>query len=142
MKQVYSLCFLMTSLFTACTKENVTLPQQEEIKPHSAQSIYNPIVGKWELGAFKILCSNNSDTTIYPNERGDFVEFSKRDTAFYTYNTTNATGRSPYLILNSSTFVLGDTMHIIYNDGHYLTTYCKSSNGGSQQWMTYKKVGQ
>src|SRR5689334_14615481 len=79
----------------------------------TALSIYNPIVGKWELGCFKILCLGAKDTTIYPNERGDFVEFRKTDTAFYTFNTTNATGWSPYKILDSARFVLGDTMRII-----------------------------
>ena len=146
MKYFYLLTTSMLIFSNSCRKEDLTqksnIDKSDGVKQSAPTSttIYNPIVGKWELGSFKILCLGVSDTTIYPNERGDFIEFRKTDTAFYTYNTTNATGWSPYKILDSSRFILGDTMHIISYDGVRLTTYCKSSNGGSQQWMTYKKV--
>lgn len=142
------LCFIII-VFYSCSKEALdasstnslpTIPGNLQSAPTSA-TIYNPIVGKWEIGVFKILCVGVRDTTVYPNERGDFVEFRKTDTAFYTFNTTNATGWSPYRVLDSSTFILnGDTMRIISNDGVRLTTYSKTLNGGNQQWMTYKKT--
>ncbi|MBS1649954.1 MAG: hypothetical protein JSR09_09650 [Bacteroidetes bacterium] len=149
MKIFYLLLTILIALGYSCSKEDLSPnkslntsvePKDINQSTPTAATIYNPIVGRWELGAFKILCPGAKDTTIYPNERGDFVEFRKTDTAFYTYNTTNATGWSPYKILDSSRFILGDTMRIISNDGVRLTTYTKSSNGGSQQWMTYKKV--
>ena len=135
---------LLTSMFiigNSCHKDGINLSSAttQDSTPTAAR-IYNPIIGKWELGTFKILCAGAPDTTIYPNERGDFIEFRKNDTAYYTYNTTNATGRSPYKVLDSSRFILGDTMRIISYDGVRLATYCKSSNGASQQWMTCKKA--
>lgn len=150
MKIFYLILTILITLSYSCSKEepgldnnlDTTFEENKGInqsKP-TTSSIYNPIVGRWELGAYKILCFGAKDTTIYPNERGDFVEFRKTDTVFYTYNTTNATGWSPYRILDSSRFVLGDTMRIISYDGVRLTTYTRSSTGNSQQWMTYKKV--
>jgi hypothetical protein len=139
MKKIYPFFSLLLLLFFSCSKESVTPIQTETKKTFTAETIYNPIVGNWELGVFKILCG--VDTTIYPNEIGDFVEFGKSDTAFYTYNSTNATGWSPYSIIDSSTFVLnGDTMHIISYDGTYLTTYNKASDAATKEWMTYKKA--
>ena len=146
MKYFYLLLTSLLILSNSCRKQDLTQksdiekPDEVQLSVPTAATIYNPIVGKWELGSFKTLCPGATDTTIYPNERGDFVEFRKTDTAFYTYNTTNATGLSPYKILDASRFILGDTMHIISYDGVRLTTYCRSSNGGSQQWITYKKV--
>lgn len=136
----------MILLFYSCSKEDLSQnnnnlnPNDKNQNSSSSATIYNPIVGKWELGTFKILCAGTTDTTIYPNEKGDFVEFRKNDTAYYTYNSTNATGWSPFKVLDATKFILGDTMRIISNDGVRLTTYTKSTNGGSQQWMTYKKV--
>jgi len=136
-------------LFNSCSKEalnsntetDTILALDESKRPApTAATIYNPIVGKWELGAFKVLCLGAKDTTVYANEKGDFAEFRKTDTVRYIYNTSNATGWSPYKIIDSSRFILGDTMQIIFNDGVRLTTYTKLSNGGAQQWMTYKKV--
>ena len=149
MKNFYLLLTIIIILGYSCRKEDLNTDHNPDttVEPKginqstpTAATIYNPIVGKWELGTFKILCPGAKDTTIYPNERGDLVEFRKTDTAFYTYNTTNATGWSPYKILDFSRFILGDTMQIVSYDGVRLTTYTKSSNGGSQQWMTYKKV--
>lgn len=149
MKNTYLLLCFIVVIFYSCLKETLdsgitntipTITGSSRSAPTVA-TIYNPIVGNWEIGAFKILCAGASDTTVYPNERGDFVEFRKTDTAFYTYHTTNTTGWSPYKLLDSSTFVLnGDTMRIISNDGVRLTTYSVTLNGGNQQWMTYKKV--
>ena len=147
MKYFYLLLASMLIFSNSCRKEEdftqmSNIDKSEVVKQSAPTSttIYNPIVGKWELGSFKMLCLGVTDTTIYPNERGDFVEFQKTDTAFYTFNTLNSTGWTPYKILDSSRFILGDTMQIISYDGVRLTTYCKSSNGGSQQWMTYKKT--
>lgn len=107
----------------------------------NSQFINNPIKGKWELGAFKMLCAGTTDTIIYTNERGDYIDFRKNDTAYYIYNTTSATGWSPYQLLNETTFILnGDTARIISFDGIRLTTFTKAINGGAKQWMTYKKV--
>ncbi len=149
MKNLFLLLCFFIIVFYSCKKETLDstaaktipeIPYNSQTAPTSA-TIYNPIVGKWEIGAFKILCVGAKDTTVYPNERGDFVEFRKTDTAFYTFNTTNATGWSPYKVLDSSTFILnGDTMRIISNDGVRLTTYSKTLNGGNQQWLTYKKA--
>jgi len=135
-KKIYAFITLMSLLLFSCTKEtkeSITPTQHEIKKTFTAETIYNPIVGNWEIGAFKVLCG--TDTTIYPNEVGDFIEFSKRDTAFYTYNSTHATGLSPYSVIDSSTFVLnGDTMDIISYNGIYLTTYIKPN-----EWWTFKK---
>jgi hypothetical protein len=150
MRISYLLLIILIIVGCSCSKEDLSSNNNLDINVEpigisrstpTAGSIYNPIVGRWELGAFKILCLGVKDTTIYLNERGDFIEFRKTDTAYYTYNTTNATGWSPYKILDSSTFILnGDTMRIIANDGVRLTTYLKALNGGNQQWMTYKKA--
>ena len=150
MKYLYMLLLSFLMLGNSCSKVNPSpspnvdppppKPKDVNPSPPTAATIYNPIVGKWEIGMFKIICIGATDTTIYPNERGDFVEFRKTDTAFYTFNTTNATGWSPYKILDSTRFILGDTMRIISYDGVRLTTYSKSSNGLALQWMTYKKV--
>jgi hypothetical protein len=149
MRNLYLLLSFMTLFAFSCSKEdlnqnngvNTSLnPTGRSQNISSSATIYNPIVGKWELGPFKILCVGATDTTTYMNGRGDYVEFRKNDTAYYTYNSTNATGWSPFKVLDATKFILGDTMRIISNDGDRLTTYTKSMNGGSQQWMTYIKV--
>jgi hypothetical protein len=151
MRNFYLFLISVFILGSSCNKEDLSpdsatiippppKPKEPNPSPPTATTIYNPIVGKWELGMFKMVCFGSTDTIIYPNERGDFIEFRKNDTAFYTYNTTNATGWSPYKILDSTRFILGDTMRIISYDGIRLTTYTKSSNGSAQQWMTYKKA--
>ncbi|MEI6945671.1 lipocalin family protein [Paraflavisolibacter sp. H34] len=130
----------------SCSKEdfsNAPFPMEQAQAPlavPTASALYNPIVGKWELGLFKSVCINTTDTLIYPNENGNFIEFRKNDTAYYTYPSANATGRSPFKVVDSTRFILGDTMQIIYNDGVRLTTFCKLSKGAVYQWMTYKKV--
>jgi hypothetical protein len=152
MKNFYLLFTSILIFGNSCSKEDATSTADVDttkkhktttVQPSSptAATIYNPIVGKWELGMFKMLCPGARDTTIYVNEKGDFVEFRKDDTAFYTYNTTKDTGLSSFKILDSLTFILGDTMHIVSFDGVRLTTYTKLSRGGAEQWMTYKSIG-
>ena len=71
MKKIYPFITLMSLLLFSCTKEtkeSITQTQHEIKKTFTAETIYNPIVGNWEIGAFKVLCG--TDTTIYPNEVG------------------------------------------------------------------------
>jgi hypothetical protein len=149
MKFFYLAATVISTLVYSCSKEDLSINTDvvthekttlTQVSTPTATKIYNPIVGRWELGVFKLLCPGAKDTMISQGMGGDFVDFLKTDTAFYTYNTLNATGWTPYKILDSSRFVLGDTMHITSFDGIQLTTYTKSMNGGSEQWMTYKKV--
>jgi hypothetical protein len=143
MKYINTLMFSLIVLSIACEKSDIktdTKSTQKKTTPIQSD-INNLIMGKWELGPFKIFCGGYSDTTIYVNTKGDYVEFAGNDTAYYTYNTTNATGWSPFSLLDDSTFILGDTMHIVSFDGKNLTTYCRTilSGGNTQEWMTYIK---
>ena len=148
MKKLALLTIPVLFLSISCTKESTTVneitiapapPVQVQpvvTKKHTHSDIYNPIVGTWEIGAFIIACPD-VDTIIYPNERGDYMEFKNNDSVYYTFNTTHAFGLSPYEIIDSLTFVLGDTMHIISYDGIRLTT--TNFSGQSQRWNTYIK---
>jgi len=146
MKKVSFLTTLTLLFFISCTKENITVsenivtpatpaPAEAVItKKHTHSDIYNAILGTWEIGAFIIACPG-VDTVVYPNERGDYMEFRNNDSVYYTYNTTQAFGLSNYEIIDSLTFILGDTMHIISYDGMRLTT--TNFSGQSQRWNTY-----
>ena len=143
MKKAVILLFLVSIVFYACTKEQVSTdsntlpPKNTVIKAYSAANIYNPIVGKWEIGKCIIICG--TDTTVYQNEVGDIADFQKNDTIVYTFFSMNSSGFGPYEIIDSTTFVLGDTMHITSFDGIRITTHWRSVDGRAENWRVYKK---
>ncbi len=136
MKKTFTFCLII--IFISCSKENAQVPESESARTqvYTAATIYNPIVGVWELGTFNIICFG--DTITSGGTPGDFVDFSKRDTAFYTYNTLGTTGYSPYSVIDSATIMMGDTMHIIRFNSDSIALFCNSSEG-PPQWSTFYK---
>ncbi|MBL0201311.1 MAG: hypothetical protein IPP81_14595 [Chitinophagaceae bacterium] len=109
------------------------------MRDESHSTLTNPILGKWEIGPFKTVCTNSHDTTYYQNTNGDIIEFKNNDTAYYTYYSTGATGKGSFKILTNSTFLLSYVQEIISFDGKYLITHWATTNNASQEWATYIK---
>jgi hypothetical protein len=132
MKKEYCLISLCLIVFGfSCKKnDNVTLMEQ--------------ISGKWELGPVKnhlFISSIGRDTVeIYPNRNGDYIDFKNNDTAYYTFTTMNATGKSPYKVPDNKTLIIYlDTFQVLSIDSKIFNIYKKTGNAQSyfEQWITY-----
>lgn len=124
---------LVLLLFASCKKDN-------------GVTASNPILGKWEIGLYKVhsydpsyLPAYRDTTMIFPNENGSYVEFRDNNIAYTTYFDSTR-GTSPYKIINNSILILnGDTLHITSITANKFTTYRKLivGNAYSEDWATY-----
>lgn len=140
--------FLFLVTLVSCSKSDEQLDvQPEKVEestsvsktPVSYPKYYgaNPIIGKWYIGPYTMYCG--SDTIVYPNNNGNYIEFKSNDTAYYTYVTTNSWGWSPYYMIKENTFLLnGVVLDIVSINNQKMVLHSKENGRLVYTWELFK----